>query len=211
MRSKSAIEIFTYWNDLRGTRKAPYRQEVEPAGIRGILPDLFILEMRPEADLRFRLAGTHVCALFGRELRGTTFDSLWRADETKRVNRVAAEVMTEATPIVLSATALSMTREPLQTELVLLPLASPDGEIDRIIGAIAPLSRPGWLHATAIAYLDLAGLRAIDIDKTEPFLQNRPEIVLPPPAPARPAPEPLFGGTIRRVLHLRVFEGGRQD
>jgi hypothetical protein len=209
MRSKTAIEIYAYWDELRGHRDVPSRSQIEPAHIRNILADLFILEKVPNGDIRFRLAGTRICALFSRELRGTTFDALWLGEQTGRARRLAGEVMQHKTPVVLSAAALAGTADRLPTEIILLPLRSPDGSVDRIIGSLVPLSRPHWLEATPVNFLDLSGIRVLDIEKTTLFLQNRPEIPLPatPPHTAHPS----IAGAIRRVLHLRVFEGGRQD
>ncbi len=209
MRSKTTADIYAYWDALRGHREVPARSQIEPADIRHILPDLFILEHKPGAGVRFRLAGTHICALFARELRGCTFDALWLADQTNRMTRIATEVMTRKTPVILSATALAGSRERLPIEIILLPLRSPEGAVDRVIGAIVPLSRPHWLNATPVNYLDLSGIRVLDTARTNVFLGNRPEIPVPP-QPARQRHDGI-GNAIRRVLHLRVFEGGRQD
>lgn len=209
MRSKTAIEIYAYWDELRGHRDVPSRNQIEPSHIRNILADLFILEKAPGGEIRFRLAGTRICALFARELRGTTFDALWLGEQTGRLRRLAGEVMQHKTPVVLSAAALAGAADRLPTELILLPLRSPDGTVDRIIGSLVPLSKPHWLEATPVNFLDLGGIRVLDIEKTSLFLQNRPEISLPP-TPNLPASHNLTGA-IRRVLHLRVFEGGRRD
>lgn len=214
MRSKTAIEIYAYWDELRGHREVPARGQIEPSHIRNILPDLFILEKTPRGDIRFRLAGTRICALFARELRGSTFDALWLADQTGRLDRVAEDVMTQKTPVVLSASSLAGTADRLPTEIILLPLRSPDGVVDRIIGALVPLSRPLWLEATPVNYLDLGGIRVLDIEKTNLFMQNRPEKPLPAARQTvarQPMSEHSLAGAIRRVLHLRVFEGGRRD
>ncbi|WP_438748883.1 PAS domain-containing protein [Pararhizobium sp. O133] len=209
MRSKTAIEIYAYWDELRGHREVPSRNQIEPAHIRNILADLFILEKAANGDVRFRLAGTRICALFARELRSTTFDALWLGEQTARLRRVANEVMQHKSPVVLSASALASTADRLPTEIILLPLRSPDGDIDRIIGALVPLTRPLWIEATPVNFLDLDGIRVLDVEKTSLFLQNRPEIPLPARQPAMT--NQGLAGTIRRVLHLRVFEGGRQD
>ncbi|WP_426126090.1 PAS domain-containing protein [Pararhizobium sp. PWRC1-1] len=209
MRSKTAIEIYAYWDELRGHRDVPARSQIEPGHIRNILPDLFILEKTPRGDIRFRLAGTRICALFARELRGSTFDALWLAEQTSRLARIADDVMAQKTPVVLSASSLAGTADRLPTEIILLPLRSPDGVVDRIIGALVPLSRPLWLEATPVNYLDLGGIRVIDIEKTNLFAQNRPE--KPLPASSQPMINHSLAGAIRRVLHLRVLEGGRRD
>jgi hypothetical protein len=209
MRSKTTIEVYAYWDELRGHRDVPARGQIEPADIRHILPDLFILEKTPRGEIRFRLAGTRICALFARELRGSRFDALWLGEQTTRLERIASDVMAQKAPVVLTAAAIAGTADNLPTELVLLPLRSPDGNVDRIIGALVPLSRPHWLGATPVNFLDLGGIRVLDIERTSPLLQNRPEISLP--ANARPVADNGLAGAIRRVLHLRVLEGGRRD
>lgn len=210
MRSKAAIEIYAYWDELRGHREVPARSQIEPAHIRNILADLFILEKTPRGDVRFRLAGTRICSLFARELRGSAFDALWLAEQTGRLARIADDVMTQKAPVVLSASSLAGSADRLPTEIILLPLRSPDGAVDRIIGALVPLARPLWLEGTPVNYLDLDGMRVLDIEKTNLFFQNRPERK-PLPAATPHLADHGIAGAIRRVLHLRVFEGGRQD
>lgn len=208
MRSKTAIEIFSYWNALRGKNEVPSRDQVEPAHIRTLLSDLLILEQRPDGETRFRLAGTRICALFARELRGSRFDALWTGEQARKIDRLLNDVLREKLPVVLSAVALAGRADRLPTEIVLLPLSSGEGRVDRVLGAIVPLSRPLWLDATPVSYLDLTGIRVLDVTTAEPFLQSRPEIRLPP-IPPRPELQGL-GGALRRVLHLKVFEGGRE-
>lgn len=214
MRSKTAIEIYAYWDELRGHREVPARSQIEPGHIRNILADLFILEKTPRGDIRFRLAGTRICALFARELRGSTFDALWLAEQTGRLARIANDVMTQKTPVVLSSVSLAGVADRLPTEIILLPLRSPDGNVDRIIGALVPLSRPHWLEATPVNYLELDGMRVLDIEKTNLFLQNAPG-TSPSATRQQTAHQPMgdhsIAGAIRRVLHLRVLEGGRRD
>ena len=53
------------------------RAEIDPAAIRHALGDIFMLAADFVDGIRFRLAGTRVCALFGRELKGERFNALW--------------------------------------------------------------------------------------------------------------------------------------
>ncbi len=69
--------IFAYWDQLRGERAAPERGEIEPGEIRHVLADTFILEIGADRRAEFRLAGTRLCALFGRELKARPFVDLW--------------------------------------------------------------------------------------------------------------------------------------
>ena len=83
MKQASSRELFGYWAARRGKRTAPERGEIEPSAIRRALGDVFILEFDRRGGHPFRLAGTRVCALFGRELKNEPFLNLW--DEETRV------------------------------------------------------------------------------------------------------------------------------
>jgi len=65
MKHASSRELFMHWQDRRRARIAPERAEIEPGAIRKALADVFLLGAEADAEPRFRLAGTRVCALFG--------------------------------------------------------------------------------------------------------------------------------------------------
>ncbi len=79
MKHAASRELYAYWEERRGRRSAPERSEIEPGAIRQILSDSFILALDARASHPFRLAGTRVCALFGRELKSQSFIGLWGA------------------------------------------------------------------------------------------------------------------------------------
>jgi hypothetical protein len=80
MKHAASRELYAYWEERRGRRAAPERAEIEPGAIRGALSDAFILWLDAARGHPVRLAGTRVCALFDRELRGEPFLRLWAAD-----------------------------------------------------------------------------------------------------------------------------------
>ncbi|QVQ35768.1 PAS domain-containing protein [Pseudochrobactrum algeriensis] len=96
MKHDWTADLLTYWDRLRGTRAAPDRRDISPRALGGKLPNIFILRSdteisgateQPEtADIpqakqwQFRLAGTRLCTIYGRELRNTRFLSLWHDD-----------------------------------------------------------------------------------------------------------------------------------
>src|ERR1700691_6391576 len=77
MKHAASRELYAYWEERRGQRPAPERADIEPGAIRAALSDTFILELDAGDGHSFRLAGTRVCALFGRELKGESFIDLW--------------------------------------------------------------------------------------------------------------------------------------
>jgi hypothetical protein len=70
MKHASTRAVFDHWNRRRGLRWAPARSDINPGDIRHVLGDTFMLAADFADGIRFRLAGTRVCALFAREIKG---------------------------------------------------------------------------------------------------------------------------------------------
>jgi hypothetical protein len=193
MKQASSRELFGYWTAKRGTRPAPERGEIEPSAIRRALGDVFILEFDRLNSHPFRLAGTRVCALFGRELKNAAFLDLWDAASRVTVADLLNSVADEANGVVGSAQGLTPEGWPQDVELVLLPLAQRGDRHARMIGSLAPLSAPFWLGQSKLTTLTLGNVRHL-----------HPQLDVP--AAAR-----LVAGdksAVRRAAFV-VHEGGR--
>ncbi|MDU6673769.1 MAG: PAS domain-containing protein, partial [Bradyrhizobium sp.] len=56
MKHPSNREFFAYWNDRRGHAKAPERGDFEPAAVRELLGDSFVLTCDADSGFPFRMA-----------------------------------------------------------------------------------------------------------------------------------------------------------
>lgn len=168
MKHKATQDLFAYWNGLRGIRQAPERSEVDPAAIRGALGDTIMLAREPGQRATFRLAGTRVCALFGRELKNETFQPLWEPGSRHELDTLLASAAEEATGFVAGAKAEVDDGDPVNVEMLMLPLFHRGSTDGRLIGTLAPLARPVWLGAQAVRSLTLVSWRAVGphIDRT---------------------------------------------
>ncbi|MDF1610018.1 PAS domain-containing protein [Hoeflea sp. YIM 152468] len=207
MRHKNNIELFEYWTAKRGQRAAPSRSDIEPADIRGLLPYIFICDLAEDRHLGFRLAGTALCALYGRELKGMPFGSLWLADGIRNAGRTGVSVANGATPAILSLDCLSKGAKVVKAEMLLLPITGPGGLHDRLIGLLSVFDPPYWLCHDPLLGFSTTGIRFLDLDRDPLFLANRPEIRLPAPKSFAAS----FGKNRKKVAHLVVLEGGRRD
>lgn len=207
MRHKNSFELFDYWKSKCAGRPAPSRTDIEPADIRTLLPHVFICDLAADGQLSFRLAGTALCALHGRELKGAAFASLWLADGVRNAARTGASVATGAMPAVLSLDCLSQGGRVVKAEMLLLPITGPSGKHDRLIGLLSVFEPPYWIGHEPIVGLSSTGIRFLDQARDPLFLANRPEIRLPEAA--------RFANTLaenrRKVAHLVVLDGGRRD
>jgi hypothetical protein len=161
MRHPSNRELLNYWNERRGARLTPDRADLEPSAISTVLGDTFLLDFNADENVSFRLAGTRLCALFRRELKGENFFRLWQRSCQTAIHDLIVEVMEEKVGCVAGITAATSDDilAPVQLEMVLLPLASHSQDEARAIGALAPLVAPYWLGAKAISPLTLGTIR----------------------------------------------------
>jgi hypothetical protein len=193
MKHSSIRELFDYWNARRGRRAAPERTDIEPGAIRRVLADTFILSFDPRSGHPFRIAGTRVCALFGRELKGDAFLDLWSADSSSDMRTLLAIVAEETVGVVASVAGTGLGHSPLDLELLLLPLTH-HGRCDaRVLGALAPSEPPVWIGRGALRDLTVGTHRYVGA-------------VIDPPRPTVPQPGRMLG----RLRHgFVVYDGGQ--
>lgn len=212
MNLNGSIGLFQYWNRLRDGRPAPRRTEVEPADIKTLLADTFILEKDTRGEAVFRLAGTRLCATYGRELKGFSFPSLWRSKDQRLVSRLVDGVFRQQSVVLVTYSGLSRNRRSVEFELLALPL---DGGAEnlRCLGVISAAEKPFWLGVDPIIDAQIDSVRIIDPDKENLFLGNRPAISVPELAPTElDSAETLTEyGRARRIRHLVVLDGGREE
>ncbi|MDG4908317.1 PAS domain-containing protein [Mesorhizobium sp. WSM4898] len=212
MNQNGSIALFQYWNRLRDGRPAPKRSEVEPADIKTLLADTFILERDTRGEAVFRLAGTRLCAYYGRELKGFSFPSLWREKDQRLMSRLIHGVFDQKSVLLLTYEGFSRNGRSSKFELLALPL---DGGVEspRCLGIVSAADRPFWLGADPLADALIDAIRVIDPDKDPIFLKNRPAIDVPSLVPTEfDAPETISAlGRVRRIRHLVVFDGGRNE
>ena len=163
MKHAASRELYAYWEERRGERPAPERAEIEPGAIRHVLADAFIVALDGAAGHPFRLAGTKVCALFDRELKGRSFIGLW--DETSRpaIAELLSILKDEWVGTIAGVTAANADGEPVALELLLLPLLASRPSLARAIGVLAPLHSPQWLGASPLGALTLGSHRHLGV------------------------------------------------
>jgi hypothetical protein len=210
MKQNGSINLFQYWNRLRNGRPAPKRTEIEPADIKSLLADTFILEKDTRGEAVFRLAGTRLCAIYGRELKGFSFPSLWRASDQRLVAKLAQGVFQSKSVVVMAFEGHSRNGRSTAFELLLLPL---DGGIEspRSLGVISAAGRPFWLGADPVVDAVLESVRVVDPDLEPMYLKNRPAVTVPSLEPSYSALSEPSLGSARRIRHLLVLPGGRDE
>ncbi len=208
MRHKTTQAIFDYWDNLRHEREAPLRSEIEPSDIRSSLPDLFIIEHGSDGSLNFRLAGTRICLLLGREVTRQSFSSLWAEESVATSQKVGYAVLAKKCPAILTLNGQTTEGQTMAVEMLLLPVYSREDHCDRIFGSMVGLSRDVTI-GTGLAQLSIDELNFIGPTNRSSILKNRIELTSHKSV-ARSEGSAL-GQIFTKIMHLKVFEGGRRD
>lgn len=200
MKHASSRELFRYWTTLRGERPAPAREEIDPAALRRVLGDSFILSFEPASGHMIRLAGTRVCALFCREMKATSFLRLWAHESRGLMTSLVDVVTAELTAVVAGAHGQTHSEPPVPLELLMLPLAPRATHPGGLIGVLAPLEPAYWIGSHPVKTLSLGAFRHIAAETAAVFLPRTP-IPAHPGNPMRPPPR-------HNRPRLVVHEGG---
>lgn len=210
MKHQATIALFQYWDRLRGDRPAPQRTEIEPADIKSLLADTFILEQDSRGEAIFRLAGTRICAIYGRELRSYSFPVLWSPNDQRIISAHAASVFHDNTVVIATFQGIDANDRAAAFEMVLLPLQGGQST-SRALGVIVPLTRPYWLGASPVEENHIASLRIVEPESERLLLSGRPVINGPSimPGDGDIAANGIESG--RRIKHLVVIDGGRDS
>ncbi|GGK31370.1 PAS domain-containing protein [Salinarimonas ramus] len=191
MKHPATRMLFSYWDALRGERAAPERGEIEPGEIRHVLADAFVLELDEDRDARFRLAGTRMCALFGRELRDTRLVDLWPERARHDVRRNLDIVVDETAGIVSGIVGATGEGETVDLELLVLPLRHRGRPNARALGCLSARIVPTWIGFHSVTTLTTVSMRVV-------WPSGRPLDVVQPPLDA-----------IERRRRFVVHDGGR--
>ena len=174
MKNKNAEELYRYWNELRGRRAAPERNDLDPSRFRHILPDVFVVDF--DADLKpgFRLVGTRLCALFGRELTGNSLSSLFAASERHEVQRLVKTMSQEETAIHAGVMVTCNDGERFPADMLLLPLRHRGVRSQRLLGLLG-FSYDLPMFGPTASYVNLTSVRMLD-DQTMKLEPRTPSL-----------------------------------
>jgi hypothetical protein len=165
MKHPSTNAYFAYWDAKRGDERAPARSAIEPAEIRELLGDVFVLSYDTRAGFPFRVAGTRVCALFGRDLKDASFLGLFAGTSRREIEDIATIVAEETLGALAGVSARTASGEAVHLELLLLPFSARAHMPISMTGLLAPFASSSGL----IGELELTSHR---------FL-HRPEKIVP--------------------------------
>jgi len=129
--------LFDHWSALRQGNSVPNRSEIDPRIFPDALENTFIFERISEGDFRARLAGMNLCDMMGMEVRGQSAASFMQSDERDHIQKVLEQVLTRPAIGELVLLGRDLSGNEYEVNMILLPLRSDMGDINRVIGCIS--------------------------------------------------------------------------
>jgi hypothetical protein len=217
MQKTSTRTLYDYWNSIRGARSAPDRKDIDPTRIREALANTFILELDEDDKFSFRLAGSHLCTSYCRELKGRSFSTLWHERDHDAMETLMRAVTEDHAVALVTFQGTTALHTKVSFETILMPLRHNGSTHTRLLGAMTALDEPYWLGVQPIMEQRITGLRLIWPDDVA--LEDTARDVATHVAQnsgfggsvgTAAMPAIVYGRTARRYAHLAVIDGGRQ-
>lgn len=129
--------LHTYWQTLSKGTEVPRRSEIDPRRIGGLLSNAFIAERIAPGVTRLRVAGLHLNALMGMEVRGMPLSSFIEPGARERFAVALVDLFERPARLEIDLRARAgLGRPALTGRLMLWPLRSDLGDVSRALGCL---------------------------------------------------------------------------
>ena len=168
IRSARLRALLRYWVEKSAGLAMPFRRQIEPIEIPGILPIVLLADVTP-SGARMRLLGTEATSAYGSETRNCLVADIQFGEFTVSWQDAFARIVQSARPAYAAGT-YSRGTELCRVETVLTPLTEDGASISQIFGGlmIRPASRD-----TMIARDGSGGLIVVVSDRTAGRMDSR--------------------------------------
>lgn len=129
-----------YWLELRGDRQMPSRQDIDPIDIPHLLAHLVLVDVFSDPlRFRYRLIGTEITRLVGRDATGRWLDESLYGDKVARVTDDFRACVASCTPVAQREFMLFVDKDWIRIESLALPLGVEPGRVDMVLASIDPI------------------------------------------------------------------------
>jgi hypothetical protein len=145
------LDGLKYWQSRRGNRWAPSRSDIDPVGLRTLLPYIYLIDVLPAPrQFRMRLVGTNVRELAGQDFTGRLIDETIYGEQTEMAIDQLVALTEIKKPLLLRGFAFYEGQHAWQRfEALQLPVSNDEVTVDIIMGVnvSAHISATEQMHA----------------------------------------------------------------
>lgn len=130
-------QVMRYWDSLRDGDILPARSDLDPRVIQNALGQAFILDRARPGTVRFRVAGHHLNALMGMEVRGMPIRAFFELMERRKLMEHVEACFTAPALLELDLVAEDDVGKPLHGRMLILPMRDHEGAVTKALGCLA--------------------------------------------------------------------------
>jgi hypothetical protein len=126
--------LFDYWLQSAASRRMPARSDLDPLSVPKLLPNIGLIEVTDGlGDARFRLAGTRLHDVYGKEITGKRIDQVFSGACADYWRRIHGRVVENGLPLQGVVRGPAEGRDHVVLFWLRLPLSEDGGRVDRIL------------------------------------------------------------------------------
>ncbi|WP_425405285.1 PAS domain-containing protein [Hwanghaeella sp.] len=132
-------EVFDYWSAKCDGEHLPSRKDIDPTDIWKVLGNIVLIEVvtgAPRPRFRYRLWGTRVTELYGKDYTGYMLDQVIIPASREKIQAVFEWVIENRTPHFWQVPVPAENRNFVSNRRLLLPLATDGRTIDMLMAVI---------------------------------------------------------------------------
>jgi len=161
----SSRVLFRFWESARGEMAAARKQDLDLKKVAKILPNLCILERDKHTPAyKWRLAGTGVCKIWGKELTGCDVLEGWPDFERQTMLSGFDMVVATLQPCVARFKAVNDLGAEIGIEFIGFPIQDTTTGAIQILAAVVPFRSPDWLGTQNLVAFEISSMRKIWTD-----------------------------------------------
>lgn len=140
MEKRVNQRLLHYWEDIRGKRRFPAEQDIDPEALEDIWDDMFLIQVRKNGEkihgFQYSYMGHNLIKAYGANMTGQDiYDALISTQRDTLIHDLN-KVMENQRPLLQEGSFENIHHLMIKYRRILCPLGEKDSQVDFIIGAM---------------------------------------------------------------------------
>jgi len=140
MEKRINQRLLHYWEEIRGARRFPQEEDINPDELEDIWEDMFLIQVTPghtrEQDYHYSYMGQHLIDAFGENMAGEDVCEALLSTQRETIIRDLNKVVENTRPILQEGVFENVHHVKIKYRRILCPLGPEEGPVNFIIGAM---------------------------------------------------------------------------
>jgi len=136
VKSEAIAAAWRYWQSKSETLSIPSRSQIDPLEMRQFLSKVLMIDVESEREFTYRLCGTHVAAINGKDLTGQRASDVNLGASSQQFIEAYQRTIRGREPILFTGHLWWQNREWVGFEQIILPLSTDGIAVDKLMCVI---------------------------------------------------------------------------